>query len=367
MAFGLLGSIIPQINRNEILYTSVPSTLSIGKVSISSKNYNTAKVRIGITTDDINVEYLEYNRFLNYGETFETQNIHLGGTQKLVVRSDTTDVNFLFYGERINDSFNPVKSGMFNSILSTGTERKILYVCPLDYNATLTLSICNLDSLPVKARIGISDGNLNSFDSSEYLEYDVEIFPNQTYTRTDIKLQENQSLICSSNRNSLVSFVCHGSLQFINPSNEFVIDSSNQNVTFSAVNVTNFNVTNTSALYQNITGITTTPKLNVTGIATINYCNVTGISTTPKLNVTGIATVANINVTGIGTVNILNFSEIFGQSNVVITAFSSDVTLSQSSDSLIPTQSAIKQYVDNEIGITSTNSQIYSYFFSQSF
>ena len=99
MAFGLLGSIIPQINRNEILYQSSVNNLTFGKVSISSKNYNPVKVRLGISTDNINVEYLEYNKFINYGETFETQDIYLGNGQSLIVRSSNPNVNFLFYGE----------------------------------------------------------------------------------------------------------------------------------------------------------------------------------------------------------------------------------------------------------------------------
>lgn len=212
MAFGLLGSIIPQINRNEIFYTSPEDTLAIGKVSISSKNYNPVKIRLGITEDDVNIEYLEYNRFINYGETFETEQIHLGNGQKLVARSTDPNVNFLFYGETIDESANPENSGMLGSVLSNNSFKKLLYTAPVESTTIVTLSVCNLDSQPAKARIGISNAGLNDFDSSEYLEYDVEIGPNQTYTRTEIKLDQNQSLICSSSQDSNISFVCHGRL-----------------------------------------------------------------------------------------------------------------------------------------------------------
>ena len=230
MSFGLLGSIIPQINRNEILYTSSSSNLAFGKVSISSKNYNPVKVRLGITEDDINIEYLVYNRFINYGETFETEQIHLGDGQKLVVRSTDPNVNFLFYGETIDESLNPVKSGMLNSLISTNVEKKLLYDTPSNSNVIVTLSICNLDSQPAKARIGISNGNLNDFDSSEYLEYDVEIGPNQTYTRTEIKLDQNQSLICSSSEDSNINFVCHGRLFYEETSSENLIVLGNARI-----------------------------------------------------------------------------------------------------------------------------------------
>jgi len=212
MAFGLLGSIIPQVNRNEVFYTASLPNLTIGKVSISSKNYNPVKIRLGITTDNLNIEYLVYNKFINYGETFETDTIHLGEEQKLVARSTDPNVNFLFYGETIDESGNPVKSGLLSSVQSTNIQKKVLYTAPQDSNAVITLSVCNLDSQPGKARIGISDAGINAFDSSEYLEYDVEIGPNQTYTRTEIKLNAGQTLICSSNEDSNINFLCHGRL-----------------------------------------------------------------------------------------------------------------------------------------------------------
>jgi hypothetical protein len=214
MAFGLLGSIVPQINKNEVLYQSPVSNLATGKVSISSKNYNPVKIRLGITSDNINVEYLEYNKFINYGETFETENIYVGNGQRLVVRSTAPDVNFLFYGETKDETVNPVKSGLLNAVTSTDNQKKQLYTIPANASATVTLSVCNLDSQPAKARIGLSNFDLNSFDSSEYLEYDVEIGPNQTYTRTNIKLSATQTLVCSSSSGSNLSFVCHGSLLY---------------------------------------------------------------------------------------------------------------------------------------------------------
>ena len=212
MAFGLLGSIIPQINKNELIYTSPVNILTYGKVSISNKNYNPTKIRLGISSDNINIEYLEYNRFINYGETFETEIIYLGNTQKLIVRSTDPNVNFVLYGETLDETSNPVKSGLLNSVTSTNNIKKQLYVVPVDAKGILTLSVCNLDSKPAKARIGLANANLNSFDSSEYLEYDVEIGPNQTYTRTDIKVDSNQTLVCSSSDGSNINFVCHGRL-----------------------------------------------------------------------------------------------------------------------------------------------------------
>ena len=215
MAFGLLGSIIPQINRNEVVYTSPASTLTVGKVSVSSKNFNPVKVRVGITTDDLNVEYLSYNRFVNYGETFQTDSIHVGEGQKLVVRSDNPHTNFIFYGQTTDETALSQKSGLFNSVVSSDKNKKFLFTPPDEFRATVTLSVCNLNSLPAKARVGLgSTTDHGTFDSSEYLEYDVEIGPNQTYTRTGIKLSPPQTLVCSSSAGSTIDFVVHGQLEF---------------------------------------------------------------------------------------------------------------------------------------------------------
>ena len=62
------------------------------------------------------------------------------------------------------------------------------------------------------ATIGISDAGLENFDSTEYVEYSKRIEPGQTYTRTDIKIKEGQTIVGFSNRNSKISIVCHGQL-----------------------------------------------------------------------------------------------------------------------------------------------------------
>mgnify|MGYP001189487573 CR=1 FL=1 len=68
---------------------------------------------------------------------------------------------------------------------------------------------------------------MSKFDSTEYVEYSKRIEPGQTYTRTDIKLKEGQTIIGFSNRNSMVSFVCHGQLFYevsgLPTSDDFVV------------------------------------------------------------------------------------------------------------------------------------------------
>ena len=62
------------------------------------------------------------------------------------------------------------------------------------------------------------------------MEYDVEIGPNQTYTRTDIKLSQPQTLICSSSEDSNINFLCHGRLIFGGVSGNDLIVSGNANI-----------------------------------------------------------------------------------------------------------------------------------------
>lgn len=217
MAFGLLSSIIPQVDKNIVLYNCPPNLLTYGKISISNKNYNPAKIRLGVflLPNSTNVDYFEYDRYINYGETFESELLYIGPNQRLVVRSTDPNVNFLFYGETVDESSNPVNSGVLNSIITTNSTKKLLYTVPTEAKSNLTLNICNLDSHPVKARIGLLQSNdISLFDSSRYLEYDVEIGPNQTYTRTEIKLDQNQSIICSSSENSRLNFICHGRINY---------------------------------------------------------------------------------------------------------------------------------------------------------
>ena len=97
MAFGLLSSTIPSPGPVINLYTGPTNKLTIGKITIGSKNYDPSRIQIGYKDGTGDVKYFEYNRYIKYGEVIETENLYLGAGQDLVVRSTETDVNFLFY------------------------------------------------------------------------------------------------------------------------------------------------------------------------------------------------------------------------------------------------------------------------------
>ena len=211
MAFGLLNSIIPQVGQPGTLYTGGSDKLTVGKVSIASKNSTPARIQLAYE-DGSALRYFEYNKNIKYGQTYETQDIHLGAGQKLIVRSDQTDINFLFYGQTISDALHPIRSGVLSHVITTDKQKRSIFVAPTGSQVNATLSVCNMGVEASVATIGISDAGLENFDSTEYVEYNIRIEPGQTYTRTDIKIKEGQTIVGFSNRNSKISFVCHGQL-----------------------------------------------------------------------------------------------------------------------------------------------------------
>jgi len=226
MAFGLLSSTIPSPGPVINLYTGPANKLTVGKITIGSKNYNHARIQIGYKEGD-DVKYFEYNRYITYGDVIETENLFIGAGQELVVRSTESDVNFLFYGETVNDIINPVRSGVLQHTVSTGATKQILFTAPVGSESKVTVSICNLGPDVATVKLGLSNGGLTQFDSTEYLDFGFKIGPGQTYTRPDIKLGEGQSLIGFSNPKSKVTFLCHGKLFYevsgLPTSDDFVV------------------------------------------------------------------------------------------------------------------------------------------------
>ena len=213
MAFGLLNSIIPSPGPVTNLYQGPSNKLTVGKITVGSKNYNPSRIQIGYR-DGNDVRYFEYNRYIKYGEVIETENIFIGAQQELLVRSTEPDVNFLYYGQTINDIINPVRSGVLSHTLSVDPTKQALFTAPVGSQSLVTVSICNLGPDPATVKLGLANADINSFDSTEYLDFGFQIGPGQTYTRPDIKLGAGQSLVGFSNFDSKVTFLCHGRLYY---------------------------------------------------------------------------------------------------------------------------------------------------------
>ena len=219
MAFGVLGSIIPQVSlqgppQKEILFVGIQSSLTVGKVSICNHSNDPARVQLGYYFEgDTTPNYFEFNRTIRYGETYETKDLHVAEGQKLFVLSDQNKTSFIFNGKSTIDVANNVRSGILTGLISSDKFSKLLYQSPVDAKSEVTLSIVNLGTLASKAKIGISSANaVSGFTTSCYLEYDIDLTVEDTYVRPNIQLGRGESIVCSSDYGSTLSFTIHGSL-----------------------------------------------------------------------------------------------------------------------------------------------------------
>ena len=323
MAFGFLSSIIPDVDKNVNLYASPANILTKGKVSISSKVTNPVRIRLAIresTGGHSDLRYLEYNKYISYGEVYETGEINLGPNQTLVVRSDHSDVSFLFTGESIdetNANFGTnVNSGLFGHIISTDTNKKVLYHVPIDpgktnLQAEVTIVICNLGTMPKRARIGLvqESENVTDFQVEDYIEYEVVVPPSQTYIRPGVKLIAGERILVSSSNDSNLQFLAHGRLSF--PPNPNQITTENINAS-GIVTATTFDGNVTGNVTGNADSATTastaTNALNLNSQDPSYYLNYNNLSNTPTIptsnsELTNGAGFITNNVSGITTFN----------------------------------------------------------------
>jgi hypothetical protein len=208
MAFGLLSSALPTAKNNTVLYGSTATDLVEANVSISHKNHNPVRVCVGLSTNNIDVDYLLYNFPLERGETFETDTIYFSRGESVIVKSSDEGTNFVLYGSSLEDSTE--YSGLLGSEIVTSRVHKVLYTSPTDTDSTITVTANNLGSHPSEIRIGITSSGTYDLGSANYIEYGREIHPGQNYTRTNVKLTSNQSLIVSASDSSKISYVTHG-------------------------------------------------------------------------------------------------------------------------------------------------------------
>ena len=364
MAFGFLNSIIPNADQNVTLYTSPANTLTQGKVSISSKVTNPVRIRLSIreaggqVTD---LKYLEYNKYINYAEVFETGEINIGPEQELVVRCDHPDVSFLLTGETFDESNADLgthgspavntHSGLLGCLISTNSDKKELYKVPFsgdrpDLRTDATVVICNVGPTVARARIGlIQTGDiLSSFSVEDYIEYEVAILPGQTYTRPGVKLIAGESIVVSSSDRSNLQFLLHGRLK------RETGDISTKDLTASG-DITG----NTLSVYNaSVSGILTAPSIDgempygtlVGGGVTINGSGInagTGVVTATKYYgngtelsgiVTSLSAGANIDLSattgGVVITSIPSSLNVIGVSTLGVTTFTGTISIGSS-------------------------------------
>lgn len=91
-------------------------------------------------------------------------------------------------------------------ITSAATDTQ-LYVCPSSKVASFTLSAVNRTASPVQIRVALTTSTSVSNDS--YIAYDHTIYPNETYERSGLVLNQGQYVYVRSSATN-VNFVAYG-------------------------------------------------------------------------------------------------------------------------------------------------------------
>jgi len=88
-----------------------------------------------------------------------------------------------------------------SGVISSTNVWEQFYQVPIGYTASITVNVCNQGSNNAKIRIAIpSSTNVNPED---IIEYDVEIYKNESFQRTGIVLSSGQYVFIRSNEGSI--------------------------------------------------------------------------------------------------------------------------------------------------------------------
>ena len=270
--FGYLGSITPSRDQKVVLHTADAGKLVEGKLTITHKNPFPTRVRVGVSSGLLSTfdpsAYIIYDHIIDEGESYETASIYYANNQNLVVESDKDNTSFIIQGQMLDDPTD--KSGFVNSLKTTSTEADVvLYTVPTGEEANLNLFITNQSASPARVRLGISSENAVTLTQSEYLEYNLDVNPRQTYQRTDIKVRGDQSVIIWTD-NPEVAFAAYAKFNYTIITTDLSLSGSLDVGTSMGVG-TNLTVSGTSALTGKVTagsGLDVTGSTDVKGTLT---------------------------------------------------------------------------------------------------
>ncbi len=363
--FGYLGSIIPSKDQKVVLHTADAGKLVEGKLTITHKNPFPTRVRVGVGSGLLTAfdssSYIIYDQILAEGESYETASIFYADEQNLVVESDKDNTSFVIQGQMLDDPTG--KSGFVNSLKTTSLEGDVvLYTVPSGEEATLNIFITNQSSDPAKVRIGISTENQVTLSSSEYIEYNLDINPRQTYQRTDIKVRGDQSVIVWTD-NANVAFAAYAKFNYTIITTDLSLSGSLDVGTSMDVG-TNLTVGGTSVITgkltlsggSDITGSTdvrgTLTGYNSTAVQKYGISNETGLISTQG----SISAVGGISTSGTLEVGANKFSVDASTGNITGTSgsFSSNLDLLNNkvtnlAEPTALTDAATRRYVDSKI------------------
>jgi hypothetical protein len=93
--------------------------------------------------------------------------------------------------------------GSLATLLSTSVAtNQVLYTAPTDTLVEGKVYVTNKSSAPIRFRVGLSTGGLESFNSSGYLTYERELAVGEYFESADLYFSDGQSLIVRSTDNS---------------------------------------------------------------------------------------------------------------------------------------------------------------------
>ena len=363
--FGYLGSITPSANQKVVLHTADAGKLVEGKLTITHKNPFPTRVRVGVSSGQLvnfdSSSYIIYDHIIDEGESYETASIFYADEQNLVVESDKDNTSFVIQGQMLDDPTG--KSGFVNSLKTTSLKGDVvLYTVPTGEEATLNIFITNQGASPAKIRIGISSENEISLGSSEYIEYNLDINPRQTYQRTDIKVRGDQSVIVWTD-NANVAFAAYAKFNYTIITTDLSLSGSLDVGTSMDVG-TNLTVGGTSVLTgkltlsggSDITGSTdvrgTLTGYNSSAVQKYGISNETGLISTQG----SISAVGGISTSGTLEVGANKFSVDASTGNITGTSgsFSSNLDLLNNkvtnlAEPTEQTDAVNRRYVDSKI------------------
>ena len=214
--FGYLASITPSAESKTVLHTAPAGKLVEGKLTVTHKNPFPTRIRVGVGTGSLDSfdpsSFIIYDQIIGEGESYETESIYYSDDQNLVVESNKNNTSYVLQGQVLDDPTG--KSGFVNSLKTSSLESEVvLYTVPSGEEATVNIFITNQSPDVGKIRIGVSDENQVFLTPDQYIEYNLDINPRQTYQRTDIKVRGDQSVIVWTD-NADIAFAAYAKFNF---------------------------------------------------------------------------------------------------------------------------------------------------------
>ena len=214
--FGYLGSLTPAKDTKQVLHVADAGDLVEGKLYVTHKNPYPVRVRVGVSDGDISAfntsSYFIYDWIIEEGKSYESDLIYYSNNQSLVVSSDSDNTAFIIQGQMTTD---PTPSGFVNSLKTDPINiNQVLYTVPTGEEAIISVFVTNQGPTPARFRLGISSENAGStLTSDEYIEYNQDLIPRDTYQRTAIKVRGDQSVVVRSD-NPNICIACYAKFNY---------------------------------------------------------------------------------------------------------------------------------------------------------